>query len=45
LKGDATMRQESQRLKEELPKEITLKPETFTFTMETIYFSNATSND
>jgi hypothetical protein len=39
------MRQVSLGLKEQLPKEITLKLETFTFTKEAIYFSNATSND
>jgi hypothetical protein len=39
------MRQESLGLKEQLPKEITSKLETFTFTKATIYFSNATSND
>jgi hypothetical protein len=41
---DASMRQESQRLKEQLPKEISSKLETFTFAKETIYFSNETSN-
>jgi hypothetical protein len=38
------MRQESQRIKEQLPKEITSKLETFMFTEAEIYFSNATSN-
>jgi hypothetical protein len=39
------MKQESQRLKKQLPKEITLKLEKFTFTKAKIYFSNAKSND
>jgi hypothetical protein len=39
------MRQENQRLKEQLPKETSSKLEKFTFTREAIYFSNATSND
>jgi hypothetical protein len=39
------MRQESQRLKEQLPKETTSKLENFMFTNAAIYFSNATNND
>jgi hypothetical protein len=39
------MRQEIQRLREQLPKEISSKLETFMFTKATIYLSNATSND
>jgi len=39
------MRKERQRLKEQLPKEISSKLENFTFTKTTIYFSNATNND
>jgi hypothetical protein len=35
------MRQGSLRLKEQLPDERILKLETFTFTNETLYFSNA----
>jgi hypothetical protein len=43
LKWDASMGQESQSLKEQLPKKTTLKLENFAFTKETIYFSNAKS--
>jgi hypothetical protein len=41
MKEDASMRQESLGLKEQLPSERTLKLETFTFTNATFYFSNA----
>jgi hypothetical protein len=41
MQEDTSMRQESQRLKEQLPNEITSKLETFTFTNATFYFSNA----
>jgi hypothetical protein len=41
MKEDASMRQESLRLKEQLPSERTLKLETFTFTNAMFCFSNA----
>jgi hypothetical protein len=44
MKGDTSIKQESQGLKEQLPNETTLKLETFTFTNATFYFSNEMSS-